>query len=164
MSIVKVDLRDGISPELQRLLKKSRNLKPAMKKIENEVMQPLKSRAWKGSGLHSRTGELRDAVQTWHGKKSAGISIRTSPGKDLVIPKAVFHSAGAKRGQYRNKDRYKVRSYSRRGRNVRAHSRRNGGAPWGNVKARRFIPEALGAVGVKRAVKILEEYIDVQFR
>ena len=132
-----------------------------MRKIENEVMKPLKSRAWKGSGLKARSGELRDAIQTWHGKKSAGISIRTSPGKDLVIPKAVFHSEGAKRGQYRNKDRYKVSRYSRRGKNVKAHTRRNAGAPWADVKARKFIPEQLGSNGKEAAVKILWEYIVV---
>lgn len=159
--IVSLSVRDGISPELQRLLKKSRNLSPAMKKIENQVMKPLKVKAWQGSGLKSRSGELRDAVETWHGKKSSGISIRTTPGKDLVIPKAVFHTDGAKRGQYNNKDRYKVSKHSRRGRNVRKHTRRNAGAPWADVPARKFIPEELGSTGTTAAVKILEEHLDV---
>ncbi|SHO52853.1 hypothetical protein [Desulfopila aestuarii] len=159
--IVSIDIRDGISPELHRLLKKSRNLSPAMRKIEETVMKPLKRRAWQKSGLRADTGELRDAVETWHGKKSAGISVHTSPGKDLVIPKATLQTQGAKRGQYRGKDRYRVRQHTRGGRTIKAHTRRNTGSPWGNVKARKFIPTDLGTAGTEAAIRILEEYIDV---
>lgn len=160
--IVKLTLKDGITPELERLIKRSRNLSPAMRKIELRIMSPLKRKAWAKSGLKSRSGELRDSIKTWHGKKSAGISVHTLPGKDLVIPKAITHTRGAKRGSYTKKREYKVRGYRRGGVSVPEHYRRNAGTPWGNIPARPFVPDKMSGSDALRAAEIIKkELLDV---
>lgn len=161
MSIVSLDIRDGVTPAMLKLLKKTRDLTPAMREIDYRIMKPLKSKAWAASGLKSRSGELRDAVTTWHGKKSAGVSVRSSAGKDLIIPKAVLQSEGAKKHQHTKKRSYRVRAHDRAGRKVGQHTRRNAGAPWGDVKARPFIPTRLGPGETQSAIRILEGFIDV---
>ncbi len=159
--IISMSVNDALSPALRKTVKKTRNLSQVMRKVEQLIMKPLKSMAWQKSGLESRSGELEGAVQTWHGKKSAGVSVHTSPGRDLVIPKATMHTEGAKKGKYRRKQRYRVKTHSRRGKNVRRHERRNAGSPWGNVEARGFIPTGLSAADIQRAAKMIEDFIDV---
>lgn len=161
MSIVSITAKDGIDDEFAKLLKKTRNLKPAMHEVELLVMRPLKSKAWHGSGLASRSGELEKSVQAWHGKKSTGFGVHRKPGRNLIIPKAVTHTMGARRAQYRKKRQYRVRGYHGGGRAVSGYTRRNAGAPWGNIKARPFIPSRLSTGDIQRVIRILERYIHV---
>lgn len=156
-----LDLRDELRPELRKLAKKTRNLRPAMRKIEALVMKPLKERKWRASGLESHSGELEEAVQTWHGKKSAGVAIRKPRGRNLVLAKASRHMEGSKKHQFRKRSRTKVNKYTREGRRVRSYSRKNVGAPWGLVQARPFLPSRLSAASVRQAARIIERFIDV---
>lgn len=158
MGIVTLDIRDGITPELERLIKKSRNLRPAMRKIELLVNRPLRSRAFKSSGIKSHTGRLRDTVETWHGRKSAGISVHA---KGLDFAKAATLARGAKRHSFRKRRKYvSIRGHNRGRSQVKAHERRNAGSPWGNIKARPFIPTRLSAGDVQRVVSIIKDHLD----
>ena len=152
---------DGISPAMLQVLKKTRNLKPAMRRVELLVLQPMRVTEWASSGLKSRSGELRDAVQTFSGKKSAGLAVHSKPGHDLIIPKAITHTRGAKKHEFRKRQRSTVKSYHRAGRKVRGYVRRNRGGPWGAVPKRPFIPTAFNAAQQLRIRKILGEYIHV---
>lgn len=156
------DIKDGITPELRRLLKKSGDLTPALKDIEHQVMRPLKLRAWDASGIRSRTGELKDSVVTFHGKRSAGVSVHTSPGKDLIIPKAHTLSKGVQRHQYRIRKTPLVRAYRRLGKMIAPHKRIIIGAPFGDIQARPFVPERLGPNDERKAVSILEDFFNVR--
>lgn len=158
---ITIDVRDYMTPAMQELAKKARNLSPAMKKIDQQVMTPLKSRAWAGSGLHSQSGELEEAVQTWHGKKSAGVALHTPAGRTLVTPKAVIHTEGAKAGKFVKKARRPVRAHKRGAVRVSRYTRSNYGAPRGDIPAREFIPDSLTPFDAQLAAKIIEEFIDV---
>lgn len=158
--VMTLDVRDGVSPAMLKLLKKSRNMKKAMQQIETRVIKPMAEVEWSTSGLKSRSGELKHSVVTFSGKKSAGLSVHTSPGHDLIIPKAVTHTRGAKRHEFRRKQRITVKRYSRKGRTVSGHARRNRGAPWGKIPVRRFIPTKFNAIQTARVVKILKDYIN----
>lgn len=161
MSVVSLTVKDGITPELERLIKKSRNMTRPMRKVELLVMRPLRARAWAKSGLKSDSGELEKSVKTWHGKKSAGVSVHTLPGKDLIIPKAVTHTEGRRRGSATRKRQYAVRGHTRRGRRVSPHMRRNAGAPWGDIKARPFIPVRLRGAEIMQITRIIKDHLDV---
>jgi len=152
-------VKDGITPELERLIKKSRNLSPAMRKVEGLVMRPLRTRAWQSSGLHSVSGDLKKSVKTWHGKKSAGISVHTLPGKDLIIPKAVTMTDGAQRGSYTKKRKYRVRGHRRGAAAVKTYQRRNPGSPWGDIKSRPFIPAGMEPHDIAKAGEIISEFL-----
>lgn len=158
---VTLEVKDGLTDELKLLSKKARNMSGAMSKIESRVMKPLKRKAWKESGLQSRSGELESSVKTFSGKKSAGISVHKPSGRSLVSAKAVSHTEGRRARSQRKKSSYRVRSHSRGNVRVRQHQRKNVGAPWGNVPAREFVPVKIGKSGTQVAVKIIEEYFDV---
>jgi hypothetical protein len=163
MGAVSLTVEDGISPVLEKLIRKTRDLTPAMKEVELLVMRPLKYKAWRESGLTSRSGELEDSVQTWHGKKSAGISVKTLPGKDLVIPKAVTQMSGRKSGSATRKRHYRVRKYNRGAVAVGSYTRTSSGSPWGDIPARPFIPQVFSAMDVRRISSIIEDFFkDVQ--
>lgn len=161
MTIMTLDIRDGITPAMKRKLKRTRDMSSAMRKIETTVIRPLRSRAWSGSGLESQSGELKDSVTTFHGKKSAGLSVRSKAGHDLIIPKAVTHLRGAKRYAFRKKSRARVKSHHRDGAKVRSYSRRNPGSPWGRIKKRGFLPTKFSTADIARITQTLKEYIDV---
>lgn len=147
--------------KLDRLVKKSRNLTPVMRSIEDRVMVPLRLGSWSRSGLHEKSGELKRSIQTFHGKKSAGVSVHTVPGHDLIIPKAITQTRGAKKHAFRRYSRSKIRSHTRSGRRISAYTRSNQGAPWGTIKARPFIPVKLRRADRVKIIKILEEHLDV---
>ena len=132
-----VTVKNGITPELEQLAAQAEDMSPAMRKIERRLLAPSIYPAWSRSGLRQKTGELRKAVAGWHGKKSAGITLKTRPGKDLVLPKAHMHMSGKEKHQHKKKDDYKLRS-----KKGKTFKRKNLGAPWGNVQARPFLPEA----------------------
>lgn len=161
MGSATLTVNDGISPVLLRLVKKSRDMSPVMRQVKTGVILPKKLEAWQKSGLVSRTGELEDAVELWHGKKSAGVSVKSTPGHDLVIPKAVFHTSGARKHQYKKKGRVRVARHSRAGRRVRSYSRKNHGSPWGAVKARKFLPTSFSTVDKKRIEALLRRHLSV---
>lgn len=162
MSGMSMELRDTMSPAMRRLIKKTRNMTPAMKKIETKIIKPMKSTAWAGSGLKSHSGELQDSVKTWHGKKSTGLSVHSSPGRDLIIPKAVAQLRGAKKHAYRKHQRIRVKRHSRSGRRIKGYIRTNKGAPWGKVKARKFLPTRFTTAETLRIRKILTGFINVR--
>lgn len=141
---VELTIKDFLSPELQRLARRCSDFSPVMAKVESVILKPLKRSAWDSSGLLSRSGELLGAIDTWHGKTSAGITIRSKRGRDLVIPKAVTHTKGAKKGKFgrKRKSEFKVKGYTARGgRMVAAYRKKTGVFPWGDIPARKFFPE-----------------------
>lgn len=136
---------DNMTPTLQRMLKKGHDFSPVMARVEREIFAPLRLTAWSGSGLSSRSGELFRAVDTWHGKSSAGVTLRSNAGKDLILPKAATHTGGAKRGSFKaNRAKgYRVKRYATKGgRKVKEYIKRSYTVPWGNVPARPFFPTA----------------------
>lgn len=153
------EMKETATPELQRLLKRAGDLSPGLKKVEDGVLRPLKRRAWSGSGIRSRSGELKESVVTFHGKRSAGISVHTVPGKDLIIPKAHTLTKGAKRHQFRVKKPPLVRAYRRLGRLVAPHRRFMIGTPFGDVKARPFVPKRLEPADERKAAEIIKEHM-----
>lgn len=158
---VTLSISDGISPEMDMLLKKTRNLKKAMKQVEQRVFNPLRRKAWARSGLQSQSGELKNSVEAWSGKKSAGVSVHSNAGSDLVIPKGLTHMRGARRHEFKKRNRATVKSHGRAGQSVRSHQRRNTGSPWGDVKKRQFIPQRLSGSDTQKIVKILMDHINV---
>lgn len=167
MAVISLDMRDSMTPELQKLVKRARNLSPAMRQVEGQVMGHLKRKAWAGSGLKSRSGELYGAIEVWHGKKSAGVAVHKPPGRNLVLPKAVTHMEGRDKHQFRLKPRRKVsahyRKHHRSGKRHRVseHMRRNLGGPRGDIPARRFLPDGFSVSDERKIVKILEDYFYV---
>lgn len=156
MSTSGINLRDSMTPALLELTKKVKNLAKPMQDIERQVMAPLKSKFWSASGLKKETGDLQKAVKTFSGEKSAGTGLKA---KGLVAARAVLHDRGAKKNQYRRKQRVQIRAHNRQGRNVSAHSRRNNGSPWGNIKKRQFVPTKLSGGDEKKIINIMEKYI-----
>lgn len=154
-------IRDGISPALLKLVKRSRNLKGAMADIERQVLAPKKAAAWQRSGLKSDSGELEDSVTLWHGKKSAGVTVKSKPGHDKVIPKATLHVQGARKGHYVKHSRIRVKSHTRSGRRVSGYTRKNIGSPWGNVPARDFLPRSFSFADKRRIETIIRRYVRV---
>lgn len=157
-----VEVKDFVAPELRRLLKKARDLRPAMRRIESTVLSLSRGRAWAESGLQSRSGELQGAIKTWSGKKSAGVSVKKPAGRNLVLPKAVTHSEGRKKHQFRLKLERAVRAHTRAGSRVSRHMRKNLGGPRGDITARPFLPTGLNAGEQQQVVSILEGYLDVR--
>lgn len=136
---------DNMTPTLQRLLNKGHDFTPVMTRVEREIFAPLRLSSWGSSGLTSRSGELFKAVDTWHGKTSAGVTLRSDAGKDLILPKAATHTRGAKRGSFEaNRAKgYRVKRYTTKGgRKVKAYLKKSYVVPWGNVPAREFFPTA----------------------
>ena len=135
---------DNMTPTLQRMLKKGHDFSPVMARVEREIFAPLKLTAWGRSGLHSISGELFRAVETWHGKSSAGVTLKKKKAFDLVPPKAVTHTYGRKK--FSNKQGYKrikIRGYDKR-RGEDRHAKYVFGekrrSPWGDIPARPFFP------------------------
>ncbi len=151
-----INLRDSMTPALLELTKKVKDLSRPMRDIERQVMRPLKERAWKSSGLKKESGDLRDSVKTFSGKKSAGVGLKA---QGLVAGRAVLLNQGAKKNQYRRKRKIKIRAHSRQGRAVAEHTRRNNGSPWGKIKKSQFIPSKLSGSDEKKIFTIMEKYI-----
>jgi len=151
---VTIDIKDNISPELQRLARKTQDFSRVMGRIESEILRPIRSAALGASELQSRSGELFGAVQTWSGKVSAGISLRSKSGRDLIIAKAITHTQGAKKGSFgrQRKSAYKVKGYSTGGRKVKSYTKKQGIFPWGNIPAREFFPDEGSLVGKKEGI------------
>ena len=133
-----------LADELSRLL--VRDFTPVMTKIRDRYMAPLAERAWAESGLHVRTGELKGAITPFAGKVSAGIGLRTSRGKDLVLAKATTHAFGRKKGEAKRRMSRKTKKLKRP-------------SPWGDVPARPFTPDALPAAMVEPIQDLIREYI-----
>lgn len=124
---IDIAIKDNISPELQRLVKQADDLQPVMRRVESEIIEPEAVQAWSGSGLHSRTGALRAAIVTWHGKVSAGVTLKAKGGRKdvgLIFPKAATHMYGRKKFSSKQGAKSKRRS------------------PWGDIPARPFFAEA----------------------
>jgi hypothetical protein len=133
-----------LADELQRLL--VRDFTPVMAKIRDRYMEPLARSAWASSGLKSRTGELAGAVTPFAGKVSAGIGLRTTKGKDLVLAKAYAHTFGRKKASSKRGVNRKTRKYKRP-------------SPWGDIPARPFIPSALPSHLREPIENMIKEYI-----
>ena len=129
---MRIRVRDGITPDLARLMRAVRNMRPAMERVRRGVLDPMIPEFWSASGLRSRSGELRRAVTTRALSKSAKILVNV---KGKVLPKAVTHLRGAQARQYRKKETYKVRS-----KKGNEFDRTNPGSPWGAIPSRRFFP------------------------
>jgi len=141
---------DGVVDALRRLAKRSEDLSPIMRKIEQEVFAPEAEAAWAASGLHSKSGELKSAITPFAGKVSSGVGLRSYKGRDLVWPKAVTHTFGRKKGS------------NKPGRSrVRRMFLRKYQTPWGDIPARPFIPsESDIRARSGRIMKLIEEYIN----
>lgn len=136
-----MEVKDCITPTLSKMARNLDDFTPVMARVEREILKPMRLSAWAGSGLHSRTGQLLGAVTPWHGKTSAGITLKTKRGSDLILAKAATHSRGAAKGSFdrRKKKQWKVKGYTTgSGRKVRAHIKRGGVFPWADIPAREF--------------------------
>ncbi len=130
-----------VTNELARIAELADDLTPVMNRIRGEVFSPAIAPSWALSGLHSASGELRQAITAWSGKRSAGITLRTRKGRDLVLPKAMTHTKGRSKQAKAKKKILTIKGHSRGGRSVLGHERRNPGAPWGDIPARPFFPD-----------------------
>ena len=154
-----INIADSMTPEIEALVDRIKNLAPAMKQIETQVMLPLKRKAWSSSGIKPETGEIKKAVKTFSGKRSAGVGFKAS---GLVASRGLQLARGARKHQYRRKRRVTIKAHTRRGKAVSEHTRVNHGSPWGSVKARHFVPTSLSGGDEKKIIDILENY--VQFK
>jgi hypothetical protein len=127
-----------IWPTFESIAKRAEDLSPVMSNIKTFMVAPRAARAWLTSGLQSQSGELRDAITTWSGKVSAGVTLRTKKGRDLVLPKGQVHTYGKKKQAKVKKKQVRVRAHSRAGVNIGEHMRTNPGSPWGDIPARPF--------------------------
>lgn len=159
---IKMTVKDNLTPALKRIAKRGDDLMPVMDRIENEIMKPMRTAAWGSSGLRSRSGELRNAIATWHGKYSAGITLRSKAGRDLILPKAATHMGGAKKGSFgrQRKSAFKVKGYFANGRRVKAYTKKAGVFPWGDIQARVFFPEEVALERKRSAIiAMIKEHI-----
>jgi hypothetical protein len=157
-------IKDNVTAGLLKKAKKAGDLSPVMRSFARDVLSPLKGQSWRSSGLHEKSGELRDAVQVWSGKRSAGITLRTEPGHDLIIAKATTHQSGARKDSFRNQKKlaYRVKGYTTRGgRNVKGYAKRRVVSPWGNIPKRQFFPLE-GAIEKDRLIlsQLLQRYFE----
>ncbi len=165
---VGIRVADGVTPELRAALKRSKNLSVPMEKIKKRVLNPAIAPAWSRSGLKAHSGKLKRAVRAWHGRKSAGISLKrgAEKGKDGSPPRLIMRgymlSHGAKKGRYVRKKKIKVREHVRRGAQVvKSHRRLNPGSPWGDVKPYPFFPADRAILArKKRITRILVDHIE----
>lgn len=159
-------IEDGITPELVAIGKRINDLSVPMAKIKSSVLLPLKKRAWSSSGIKTVSGQLKGSVKAFSGKKSAGVGFQSTglgqTDAGLAIARGTVLNRGAKKNQYRRKQRVQIRAHNRQGRNVSAHSRKNNGSPWGNIKKRQFVPTKLSGGDEQKIINIMEKYI-VQF-
>jgi len=157
-----IDIKDYATPALQRAMKKADDLSPVMAQIEANVLKPLRVSKWAASGLHSRSGALFSAVSTWHGKKSAGVSVKAKRGradKGLVFAKTAIHTRGAKKGSFKQ-GFHRSKKSSRKLTWITGKKRLS---PFGDIPARPFIPEDddVGRHNGKIAELIKEYFGDV---
>jgi|LGOV01.1.fsa_nt_gb phage gpG-like protein len=118
---------------------------PVMQKISDRYLKTMARRGWSGSGLHSVSGELEKAITPFHGKRSAGVGIRTTKGKDKVLPKAITHTYGARKGSFPQGPK----------------GRRSGRkSPWGRIPARPFMPAAMPGSYQRGAEQLIMDFID----
>ena len=136
----KITVKNDATKRLRKLLRVARNLAPAMRQIERRVLMVPIAGAWQRSGLRARSHELRKAVQAWSGRRSAGLSLRSKRGRDLVLPKAYTHTFGAHKQQWHGKGAFKS-EYPVFRKSGRAFMRKNPGSPWGAIPARPFFPD-----------------------
>lgn len=134
-----VTVNENVTKKLRRLLRIARNLAPAMRQIERRILMTPIYGAWQRSGLRARSHELRRAVQAWSGKRSAGVSLRSKRGRDLVLPKAFTHTFGAHKQQWHGRGANRASYAVTRGGTT--FRRRNPGSPWGAIPARPFFPD-----------------------
>lgn len=158
-----INIADSMTPELEYLAVRVKNLAPAMQQIELQVMAPLKRMAWSDSGIKSETGEIKKAVETFSGKRSAGVGFKTGglgrTDAGLAVARGSLLTRGARKHQYRRHRRVTVKAHSRRGMVISEHLRDNHGSPWGDVKARPFLPTTLPGGDEKKIIEILGDYV-----
>jgi len=149
-----------LKKSINTLISKAKDLSPVMRKIERDIMARQRIQAWNRSGLNSNTGKLKKSIKTWSGKTSAGVSVKTSGPDDWQqIAKAGQHMAGRKKGKQRRRRRkLRVKSYTRNGKKVRSYMRKSL-SPWGDIKARPFMPTALTAGQKNKIKKLTREYL-----
>lgn len=135
----KITVKNDATKRLRKLLRVARNLAPAMRQIERRVLMVPIAGAWQRSGLRARSHELRKAVQAWSGRRSAGLSLRSKRGRDLVLPKAYTHTFGAHKQQWHGKGKNRASYKVTRGGST--FDRKNPGSPWGAIPARPFFPD-----------------------
>jgi hypothetical protein len=156
----------NLEMSLDQLGRRSQDFSAVFARVEDEILKPMRRAAWVASGLHSITGELEGAVAPWHGKVSAGITLKRKKDYDLVPPKAVTHTFGRKK--FSNKQGYertRVKRYDRRrgeDRHAEYSYRKRKRSPWGDIPARPFFPEAQVLAAHKtRVLAMIEEYLHV---
>jgi hypothetical protein len=158
-----ITLTDTATAQLDRLGGRMADLSPVMRRIEREMFAPSIGPAWAKSGLKSRSGELRKAATAWHGKVSAGVTLRTRKGRDLVLAKASTHLQGRKKQAFKKKDFIKVAGHTRMGRPVQPFSRKNPGSPWGRISKRPFFPvESQFAIQLATIKNMIATYIHAE--
>lgn len=158
-----LNIADSMTPALEALAVRVKDLTPVMQQIESQVMSPLKRKAWADSGIRSETGELKKAVETFSGKRSAGVGFKTKwlgrTDAGFAIARGSLLTRGARKHQYRRKRRVKIKAHTRRGKAVSEHTRVNHGSPWGDIRARRFMPTALTGGDEGKIIDIIGDYV-----
>jgi hypothetical protein len=141
---------------LDILTGKARDLSPVMRDIERSIMARERLSAWSGSGLKSQTGQLKRAVKTWSGKRSAGVSLKPGSNKKL-LPIGSAMATGRKRGKQRRPRRaLKVKGYRRRGGRVKSYTRKSLSR---DIPSRPFIPDGVNAQNKSLIKKKIKEYL-----
>lgn len=143
-----VSLRGGFGPVAEELARlRVKDFTPVMEAIKQRFMEPMAHASWAASGLHSRTGELEGAITPFSGKVSAGVGVRTTKGRDLVLPKAIVHTYGRKKWASKRGFNRKTKQAKRR-------------SPWGDIPARPFIPQDMPAGYKAAAEQMIVDFIN----
>jgi hypothetical protein len=148
---VELVVKDSISPELYRLAKRADTLQPVMRRVKDEILDPMVAAAWSASGLQSRSGSLLAAITAWHGRSSAGVTLKAKGGRadvGRVFAKAATHSRGAKKFSFKQ-GYYRSKKGGRKKSSILKAKRRS---PWGDIPAREFFPEEEGLERKKSAI------------
>lgn len=122
-----------------------KDFSPVMEKISRRYLKTMARRGWSASGLHSISGELKRAITPFDGKRSAGVGLRTSKGRDKVLPKAIAHTYG-------------VKKHSGKRRSSKTTRR----SPWGTIPARPFMPGSMPESYQRGAQQLIADFIDDQ--
>lgn len=156
-----VDLivKDHITPGLHQIAKMADNFKPVAARIEREILKPLRAAEWSKSGLQSRTGALLRAITTWHGEKSAGVTLKAKGGrKDVgrIFAKAATHTSGAKKFSFKQGYHRSKKGSAKKSSIIKAKRR----SPWGDIPARQFFPEEQDLQSKKPAIiEMIKEHL-----
>jgi len=137
----------------------SMDMSDLTEKIRTTYMEPLKESSWMGSGLHSRSGELEDAVHTFAGKSTVGIGLQKPGTRSLVMAKAYTHTLGVRKFGFKQRltRRDVEHAETRKKLGLYKDKRRS---PWGAIPSRPFMPVSVPDSVVVGIRELFSRYVD----